>query len=159
MGQDASKDALEHDKQKMDRFLMEYEIMNDNLPNVVDYTLYKKKNTFVTSSGHIQAILMKRYVSKSNEESLRFAEVLKMRKSMPVKFLPKLHDYFMRIDNGYCQVFYTYHVGFEFITFNLEKELTVRSKNSGSNRVICFHRGLHGERDLVHFAFHSQRFI
>jgi hypothetical protein len=135
MGQDASRDIAEQDKAKMDRFLAEYEIMNEHMPNILDATLYKKKHAYVTQSGHVPAVLMKRYVFMTEDKSSRFAEDLKMRKGMPVRHLPKLQDYFMRIDNGYCQVFYTFHVAFEFITFNLEKELQLRSKNAQANKV------------------------
>lgn len=135
MGNDVTKDATELDRQKMDQFLSQYELLNENLFNVLDGTLYKKKNVMPSTSGHVPSILMKRYVFKSQEESTRFAEVLRMRKTMPAQSLLKLMDYFMKIDNGYCQIFYTYHVAYEFITFNLEKELALRSRNQGNGKV------------------------
>ena len=135
MGNETTKDATELDRQKMDQFLSQYELLNENLFNVLDGTLYKKKNVMPSTSGHVPSILMKRYVFKSQEESTRFSEVLRMRKTMPAQALLKLVDYFMKIDNGYCQIFYTYHVAYEFITFNLEKELALRSRNQGNGKV------------------------
>lgn len=145
MGGEVSKDASEVDREKMDQFLSQYEPLNENLFNVLDATLYKKRNVMPSTSGHVPSVLMKRYVFKFQDESTRFAEVLRMRKTMPVHFLPKLYDYFMRVDNGYCQIFYTYHVAFEFINFNLEKELALRSRNPIANKVSPSDAVLHGE--------------
>lgn len=135
MGGELTKEAAELDREKMDQFLSQYEPWNENLFNVIDGTLYKKKYVMPSTSGHVNSVLMKRYVFKLQDESTRFAEVLKMRKSMPVQYLPKLYEYFMRIDNGYCQMFYTYHVAFEFISFNLEKVLAQRARNPPENKV------------------------
>lgn len=142
MGGEISKDSTELDKEKMEQFLSQYEPLQENLFNVLDGTLYKKKHVMPSTSGHVPSILMKRYVFKFQDESTRFAEVLRMRKGMPVQFLPKLVDYFMKIDNGYCQIFYTFHVAFEFINFNLEKELALRSRNSSGNKVKILYQSI-----------------
>ena len=155
MGGEISKVSTQTDKEKMDRFLDQYDVMNENLFNVLDASLYKKKNVIPSTTGHISAVLMKRYVFKFEDESSRFLEVLKMRKSMSVHNLPKLYDFFMRVDNGYCQVFYTYHVAFEFINFNLEKELALRSRNTDSSKVAYCYIVLYGKRNLVHTSLLS----
>ena len=168
MGVPSSQEASELDKEKMQQFLNSYVRSNDLLAHIPDGNIYRKPSSSPQGNGlqysqHSQSsagsspkknssmLLVKRYVFKLESETSTFIELMQVRRRMSNKFLPKLEDYFIRIENGYCQTYFTYHVAFEFADYNIEKELNSRLKNPLMSRVrnsltVVFQR----ERGLVH---------
>lgn len=129
MGVPSSQEATREDSEKIQEFFKKYTPETGYIPQIPDSNLYKPSH-LQEVKPHDLIVLTKRYVFRSKEETPRFVEMMRVRKTMPSSYLPRLLDYFMKIDNGYCQTFYTYHVNFEYSKFNLEKELLSRINSS-----------------------------
>ena len=129
MGIPNSQEGSQEDGAKMHKFMSEYEPETGYIPEIPDASMYRPKSQSSNSDPHSRIVLIKRYAFRSKEETPRFLELMRIRKSMPESYLPRMLDSFMKIDNGYCQTFYTYHVAFDFVQHNLEKEIRSRAKS------------------------------
>lgn len=129
MGVPSSNTAGVDDATRLESLVSMYDPLSEPLTHVIDFTMYKKKPHIQSAPGQPNQVLVKRYIFRSPEETPRFVELMKTRRSMTPRFIPRLLDFFLKLDNGYCQTFYTYHVVFEYADYNLEKELATRAKN------------------------------
>ena len=133
MGTPSSHESIEGNKDSLKDFLQHYQAVPDPLPHLTDATIYKKIDHWIGSN----VILNKRYIFNSKEETPRFVELMNIRKKIKnVRYLPKLIEYYLMVEQGYCQTFYTYNVAYEFAEYNLERELTTRGRNATSSKVM-----------------------
>lgn len=124
MGKSLSKGVLKEDTERMALFLSEYTKLEKATTShlVADADLYKRND------GGNGTIMVKRYQLKGNSSADfdQFHELIRIRKSMSERYLPRLIDYFFRIE-GYCADYFFYYIAFEFSESTLQAELHNRA--------------------------------
>lgn len=132
MGQPSSHTAGEEDESRMQRLLNEYTACADVIVGMPEATVYKRNVAVRTSNGAgpPNFVLVTRYILKNEQETSKFKQLVSKRRAMSSRYLPQFLDSYLKVDSGYCQSFYSYHLVFEYADSSLEKEILNRGKNS-----------------------------
>ena len=99
MGQPSSRTAGADDEVRLQSLLSQYLPSTEVSNSVPDATIYKRKSP---SNPSLPAqVIVGRYPFKGEAETKRFLELVHQRKTKIAKFLPRILDYFLKLDSGY----------------------------------------------------------